>query len=51
MVEYLFECPHCRESTVVDDGARRLLVDCGCIVCGRPVSSRAFERRASAGGR
>lgn len=43
MTEFEFECPHCSECTVVDGGARELLLTEGCIFCGRDVPSEAFQ--------
>ncbi|MDY7109328.1 MAG: hypothetical protein SYC29_11900 [Planctomycetota bacterium] len=42
---YAFECPHCGERTVVDGAVRELLVEEGCVHCGRAVSVEAFGRR------
>lgn len=42
--EYEFECPRCGETTVVDAGAREMLLDDGCIGCGEEVSTGAFRR-------
>jgi hypothetical protein len=46
MAAYQFECPHCQEETLVDAGARQLLIEDGCITCGRSVSASAFEASA-----
>jgi predicted RNA-binding Zn-ribbon protein involved in translation (DUF1610 family) len=42
---YVFECPNCGERTVVDGAIRDLLVEDGCVVCGRAVPTGAFDRR------
>ncbi|WP_335999212.1 DUF7560 family zinc ribbon protein [Halorientalis halophila] len=46
MTDFEFECPHCGERFVVDDGALELLIADGCVACGDQVTREAVVEAA-----
>lgn len=49
MSDYEFSCANCDASMLVDEGARRLLVEDGCAVCGTVPTEEAFSPTDGAG--